>query len=148
MSKIKSGRKKTRVHRLSATGAGILAKLVTFVRSGTGFGISRKNMQGQNNGQRKAVCALEMINSCLNEARLPSWWRSSHKRRRRSQKLLQRAEKSPFLECLHSHSQGCALQLDAATLLDTGGDSTSRAPPQFLVSQRHRSGARLPFSAP
>ena len=42
-----------------------------------------------------------MIYSCLNEARLPSWWRSSHKRRRRSQKLLQRAEKSPFLECLH-----------------------------------------------
>ena len=30
------------LHRLSATSAGILAKVVTFVRSGTGYGISPK----------------------------------------------------------------------------------------------------------
>ena len=39
----------------------------------------QSSLTSQHNGQRKAICSLEMIYSCLNESRLPSWWGSSQK---------------------------------------------------------------------
>ena len=116
------------------------------------FGIQRRAALQR---QRKTICSLEMVYSCLNEARSPSWWRSSQKPLFTFSKSCCSAQEShlfwnAFIRILRTALSNSMRRrfLTPAETIKRASYLTTRATLQFLLPQRHRSSISFTPAAP